>query len=174
MPYPYILLDRDGTLIENVPYLSNWKQVKFLPGIVEDLEELKYRNFHFGIVSNQSGIGRRLIQYKQLLEVNSHILEVLNSRGITLDFFFCCLHRPDEGCQCRKPQTGLIDKSPFADKILRPKSFMVGDSISDIQFGINLGIRPIMVGTKDMDFSYYSLENVSSLSSLIANLDEFS
>jgi D-glycero-D-manno-heptose 1,7-bisphosphate phosphatase len=145
MSVPFVLLDRDGTLIEDVPYLNNWRQVRFLPGVISGLSELRARGFHLGIVSNQSGVGRGLISFKQLLQVNSHMVEVLLSNNVELDFLLCCIHSPMDACNCRKPLTGMMCNHPIKHKVLRSQSFMVGNSQCDIDFAINLGVNPILI-----------------------------
>lgn len=155
----YIFLDRDGTIIENVPYLNNPKNIKFVPRLIETLIYLRNLNFRFGVISNQSGVGRGLISYKQMLEVNSLIVNVLASNDIYLDFFLCCLHRPDELCLCRKPKIGLISQISIDFKIDYSNSFMVGDNISDSNFAQNLGIKSILISKENVT-PKLSLENI--------------
>ena len=155
----YIFLDRDGTIIENVPYLNNAKKVKFVPKLIETLIYLQSLKYRFGIISNQSGVGRGLISYKQMLEVNSLIVEILAKHNIYLDFYLCCLHTPDEFCHCRKPKIGLISHLSNNLNIDYSNSFMVGDNTSDCIFAKNLGLKSILI-TADKDVPKLNFENI--------------
>jgi D-glycero-D-manno-heptose 1,7-bisphosphate phosphatase len=172
MRAPYVLLDRDGTLIEDVPYLNDWTKVRFLPGVIDGLSKLLKRNFRLGIVSNQSGVGRGLIQFSQLLQVNSYIVDVLLSNQIELDFFYCCLHDPIGECNCRKPRIGLVQDSLLARKILQSKSFMVGNSQCDIDFANNLGVHPILLRHGGINGIERSPYHATSFNMVIKMIDQ--
>jgi len=145
---PYVLLDRDGTVIRNVPYLSNYLQVCIPKDVIAGLKFIKSMGFAFGIISNQSGIGRGFISPKQLIEVNSQVVEVLESKEIHIDFLLCCTHHPNIGCNCRKPRTGLLENSIYDKVIDKESSFMVGDTSADIDFALNYGVTPILLSNE--------------------------
>jgi len=143
---PFVILDRDGTLIENIPYLSDYKRLRINPGVIQGLKALSKLGFAFGIVSNQSGVGRGLVTYKQLLEINSLLINSLLSIGVNMEFFLCCFHPPLANCECRKPKVGMIEALGFRDLIDENKSFMIGDSDVDVAFACSLGVTPILLG----------------------------
>lgn len=137
----YVLLDRDGTMIKHFPYLSNHELVEFVPGLVQTLQTLVLRGYRLGVVSNQSGVNRGLISYRQLLEINSKIVNTLGEFQVRFEFVRVCPHTPESNCGCRKPQTKLI--SDFIEVIDPKNSYMVGDSVCDIDFAVNLNMTPI-------------------------------
>lgn len=145
---PYVLLDRDGTLIPNIPYLSNHRQVSVTNEVISGLRIIKSLGFNFGIISNQSGVGRGLISARQLMEVNSRLVEILSHSGIFIDFFLCCVHQPSLGCNCRKPKIGLLQTSKYDKSIDKSYSYMIGDSVADIEFALLYGVTPILISNK--------------------------
>lgn len=141
----YIIFDRDGTLIRHVPYLTKVSDIDYLPGVIEGLLKLKSSEYRFGIITNQSLIGRKIANSSDVDNINSHIIRYLSFRGIDIDFTYVCPHVPDQECSCRKPKIGLGLKA-FENFAINPKySYMIGDALSDIQFGINLGLQTVQV-----------------------------
>ena len=143
-----IMLDRDGTLIKHVPYLNQVEQVEFMDGVFEALTELIKKKYKLAIVTNQSAIGRGLATLEQVNKVNKFILEEFLARDIPIESIKMCPHAPEENCQCRKPK-------PYLGKLLvneiKPdlnRTFMVGDKLIDMEFAINLRIRPINISSK--------------------------
>jgi D-glycero-D-manno-heptose 1,7-bisphosphate phosphatase len=172
----FVFLDRDGTIIKDIPYLSDWRKVSFLPNTIEGLRLLKSLGFAFGIFSNQSGLSRGLITFKQLLEINSYIVSELISEGIFVEFFLSCPHRPIDDCLCRKPKTGLALLATGLNFFNKEHSFMIGDSLTDLQFGANLGVKTIYLtsntlhGVGDSDFIAHDLfEAAHIINSLRSN-----
>ena len=143
-----IMLDRDGTLIKHVPYLNQVEQVVFMDGVFEALKALIQKNYKLAIVTNQSAIGRALATLEQVNKVNKFILKEFLARDIPIESIKMCPHTPEENCQCRKPK-------PYLGKLLinelKPdlnRTFMVGDKLIDMEFAINLGIRPRNISSK--------------------------
>jgi D-glycero-D-manno-heptose 1,7-bisphosphate phosphatase len=141
----YIILDRDGTLIKNVPYLSDPNEIFILPGTIEGLQLLKSMNYRFGIVTNQSAIGRGLATRQEVELVNSRMYELFHNFEINFDFLLLCPHTPDENCFCRKPNVGLGFYAINEFKVDADSSFMIGDKDSDIQFGKSLGLKTVRI-----------------------------
>jgi len=149
MTYKYIILDRDGTIIKHVPYLTTIQEVEFLPGVFEGLSKLKNSGYNFGIVTNQSLIGRNYAKKFDVDRVNSYILKCMKSHKINVDFVYMCPHVPKQKCACRKPNIELGLKAIENFSINTALSYMIGDAMSDIQFGINLGLKTIQINTLD-------------------------
>lgn len=145
MPSSYILLDRDGTLIKHIPYLIEPNQVELLPNVIEGLRLLKALGFKFGIITNQSVIGRGMATREDVDKVNARVILLLESEGITISFVLVCPHKPSDICSCRKPspQLGIIAIEEFG--VDASSSYMIGDAISDISFGQTLGCQTIQI-----------------------------
>ena len=143
-----IFLDRDGTVVEDTGYLSRPEEVRVLPGAAEALRALRGEGYLLVLVSNQSGIGRGLITPEQAEAVHERVVAELERAGVTIDASYYCPHAPDEGCRCRKPAPGLILDAAEALEVDRAKSFMVGNSPSDVAAGKAAGCRTIAVGAE--------------------------
>lgn len=140
-----VFLDRDGTLIENVEYLRDPKEVRLLPGAGEALALLQRRGFALVLVSNQSGIGRGLIHPADLDKVHRRLEECLQAYGVRLDGVYYCPHTPWEGCGCRKPQPGLLVQAAQQMDIDLGSSFLVGNADSDVAAGKAAGCRTVLL-----------------------------
>jgi histidinol-phosphate phosphatase family protein len=141
----FVVLDRDGTLIEHVHYLSDPKLVRFKPDLVSALTALGKEGFAFGIVTNQSIIGRALASQREVSAVNQLIVDFLEQNDINISFLYVCPHVPEDYCKCRKPEIGLGLRAISEFDLSPSLSYVVGDQESDILFGKNLGCSPIQV-----------------------------
>lgn len=141
-----IFLDRDGTLNEDEGYVHDIKDFKLLPGVIEGLNLLK-RKFVFFIVTNQSGIGRGFYSYKDFLRFNDHLINVLKSHEITILKTYVCPHKPDENCDCRKPNPTYLYDARDKFSIDLEKSWVIGDHPSDVLLGKNAGSHTIYLLT---------------------------
>jgi len=145
MKNKYIIFDRDGTLIKHTHYLTKISDIKYLPGVIESLSKLQAAGYKFGIVTNQSLIGRKIAKRSVVDKINSHIAEYFKAQGILIDFIYVCPHDPRRKCGCRKPKVALGLKAILNFGINPNLSYMIGDAVSDIQFGINLGLQTVQV-----------------------------
>ena len=145
-----LFLDRDGVInkkIEN-DYVRNWEQFEFLPGVLEALNILSTIFGRIIIVTNQRGIGRGIMTKEDLEYIHKNMLNIFKANGIKIDAIYYCPHDyKKEKCTCRKPDIGMAlqAKRDFPDIDFR-KSVMVGDSISDIEFGLKLKMYTIFIG----------------------------
>ncbi|SFC33697.1 histidinol-phosphate phosphatase family domain-containing protein/HAD-superfamily hydrolase, subfamily IIIA [Nocardioides terrae] len=138
-----VLLDRDGTLVEDVPYNGDPAQVRPLPGVREALDRLRREGIRLVVVSNQSGVGRGLIDRTQVEAVNERVEALLGP----FEGFYYCPHAAEDGCDCRKPQPGLL-KQALADTGVRPdRAVMIGDIGSDLGAAEAAGMAGILVPT---------------------------
>ncbi len=160
MSKAFVVFDRDGTLIEHVHHLVDPDLVQFKSDMHSSLEILSKAGYNFGIISNQSVIGRGLASISDIQKVNKRITDYLKPYGICFDFVYFCPHQPQDGCECRKPATSL-GLLAIAEHQLDPsKSFMIGDQESDLIFGKNLGCSTIQVqgnAAKSRFADYYCL-----------------
>jgi histidinol-phosphate phosphatase family protein len=148
MRQPFVIFDRDGTLIELVPYLKDEKEIAFKPDVIEAFLKLKQKNFKFGMITNQSGIARGFFDKHKVEEINKIIVDYLKYFHIEISFIFYCPHHPNENCKCRKPQTYLGEQAIREFNMDLDKTFMIGDQESDLQFGLALGIRVVQIKGK--------------------------
>ncbi|MGC0328302.1 D-glycero-D-manno-heptose 1,7-bisphosphate phosphatase [Streptomyces sp. SAI-170] len=138
-----VLFDRDGTLVEDVPYNGDPDRVRLRPGAREALEELRARGVPTGVVSNQSGIGRGLLTHHAVRQVNARADALLGG----LDAWLYCPHLPGAGCDCRKPAPGLVLEA--ADRLGVPpgRCVLIGDIAADVLAARAAGARGILVPT---------------------------
>jgi len=138
-----VLLDRDGTLVVDRDYLADPAGLEFLPGAVEALRRLHVRGHRLVIISNQSGVGRGLFSLQRLEEVNRRLREMVHEAGASLAGIYCCPHRPDEGCACRKPNVELVRQAARELRFDPAAAIMIGDRDSDIELGRRVGATTI-------------------------------
>ncbi len=136
-----VLVDRDGTLVEDVPYNGDPSRVRPLPGVRDALDRLRSAGLAIAVVTNQSGIARGRLTRAQVDAVHERIEELLGP----FDGWFVCPHGPGDGCECRKPAPGLVTKAA-ADLGVDPTScVVVGDIRSDVDAALAAGARGILV-----------------------------
>ena len=143
-----IFLDRDGVMIDNRDHYYIWKldQVKFIDGVFDHLKKLSENGFQLFIVSNQGGISRRLYTKNDILTLHKELFRTLRKNQIEIADIAFCPHHPDqEKCLCRKPSSLMLDKLIAKHHIDREKSYMIGDSESDMEAARQAGIRGIRV-----------------------------
>jgi D-glycero-D-manno-heptose 1,7-bisphosphate phosphatase len=136
-----VIFDRDGTLIENVPYNGNPEEVRPFPGAREALDRLRARNIPLGVVSNQSGIGRGFFTREEAEAVNRRVEELLGP----FDVWLYCPHQPNDSCECRKPKPKLIIDAARALGVDPECCVVVGDLPSDLEAARNAGALPMAV-----------------------------
>ena len=168
-----VFLDRDGTLIENPGYLGDPGKVKLLPFVGEILSRLKNEfNYFLIVISNQSGIARGLITAEQVDQVNEKLNTLLKEFKVSIDKFYYCPYHPDfstaEECGCRKPSTEMVEKAVGEFDIDRSKSFFIGDSVADIECGMNADIKTILVKTGYGRETLYMLQKENKIPNFIA------
>ncbi len=142
-------LDRDGTLIEDVPYLSDPAGIRFFPGAAESLVRLRRAGLARVLATNQSGIGRGLFTEERLAEIHAELETRLAARGASLDaIYYCPAAPPEDGgpdCPDRKPAPGLLLRGARDLGIDLAASWMVGDKMSDVEAGLAAGCRAILL-----------------------------
>lgn len=141
---PAVFLDRDGTLIEEVNFLSEVEHLRVFDYTEHALQRLKDAGFLLIVVTNQSGIGRGLYTEADMHAIHDALQEKTNS---LIDGFYFCPHVPDAGCDCRKPGTGMFLRAETDHAIEIAASWMIGDKKIDIEAGKNAGVQTILVRT---------------------------
>lgn len=133
-----VFLDRDGTLIEHVHYLSRADLVRIRPGVPAALRKLREAGFDLVLATNQSGIGRGYYGEEDYLAVNRAMFDALDVPFLDARH---CPHVPEDGCACRKPAPGLLLAAAREHGIRLEASYMAGDAESDALAGIAAGCR---------------------------------
>ena len=123
----FVVLDRDGTIIEEREYLSEPEQVALLAGVGTALRELRQMGFGLVVITNQSGVGRGIFDQTQLERVHERLRELLEREGVHLDGLYVCPHKPDDDCRCRKPRLGLLRKAAEELGFNLANSIVIGD-----------------------------------------------
>lgn len=149
-----VFLDRDGTICEDVGYLSSAEQLQLIPGAAEAIRLLNERGIKAVLITNQSGVARGFFSETRLKEIHELFIGMLGNQGAHLDGIYYCPHHPTEGsvpylqdCDCRKPSSGLLKKAAADLDLDLQSSFVVGDHFSDVAAGLAVGGRGILVLT---------------------------
>lgn len=150
---PIIFIDKDGTLVEDVPYNIDPDKLVFEAGAVAGLRRLNEAGFHFVIVTNQSGVARGLFPEQALEPVARRLGEMIQqATGAVIEGFYYCPHHPQGTvpqyavpCSCRKPQPGMLLRAAADLGINLRHAWMVGDLLNDIEAGNRAGCRTILV-----------------------------
>ncbi|UCE01750.1 MAG: HAD-IIIA family hydrolase [Candidatus Latescibacterota bacterium] len=142
---PALFLDRDGTLVDNVPYNGDPEQVRLVPGVGRALRWVRDAGFPMIVVSNQSGVAQGLLSEADLQRVNARMRELLQRTGSDVDAIYVCPHHPEHGpaCKCRKPQPGLLWRAAEELGIDLSASLMVGDAPRDLEAGARAGTQRV-------------------------------
>jgi histidinol-phosphate phosphatase family protein len=144
-----IFLDKDGTLVEDVPYNVDPARLRFTPGALEALRLWRDAGFQLVVVTNQSGLGRGLFGRAELEALQRALAGRLAEAGIPLAGFHACPHAPAvapaRGCACRKPAPGLLLAAARAHGIDLARSWMVGDILNDVEAGHLAGCRSVLL-----------------------------
>ncbi|WP_308221126.1 HAD-IIIA family hydrolase [Isoptericola sp. S6320L] len=142
-PISAVLLDRDGTLVHDVPYNGDPTRVEPLEDVLDQLDVLRARGVRLGVVSNQSGVARGVLTRAQVQAVNDHVEKLLGP----FDTWQVCVHAPQDGCWCRKPAPGLVHAAATALGVEPWRCAVVGDIGSDVAAGIAAGAETVLVPT---------------------------
>jgi D-glycero-D-manno-heptose 1,7-bisphosphate phosphatase len=149
-----VFMDRDGTLNEEVGYLSRMEQLRIYPQAYEAIRLINAAGLKAVVVTNQSGIARGYFTEDFVRSVHDRINELLGAEGARIDGFYVCPHHPVYGngiykqhCQCRKPEPGLLLQAADEMNIDLTRSYMIGDMLKDIEAGKKTGAKSILVKT---------------------------
>jgi D-glycero-D-manno-heptose 1,7-bisphosphate phosphatase len=146
-----VFLDRDGTINKDVGYPNSFNVIEVYPYSIEAVRKLNESGFLAVIVTNQSGIGRGLIVEKNLHDIHQKMRNLFARQKAYFDGIYYCPHylfSPDpdyrDDCQCRKPNPGMGLKAAEDLNIDLKHSYMVGDKVEDVLFGLNIEAKPIL------------------------------
>ena len=164
-PQPAVFLDRDGTIIEDLHYPREADRVRLCVNAIPGLKLFQEKGYLLFVISNQSGVGRGIIQDHEFKAVHERCYALLQAENIQVAEFEYCFHLPADECKCRKPEIGLIPKSFGGVPLDWAKSFTVGDKACDLELGINIGATPYLVLTGKGEKSQETLAASGKLTS---------
>jgi D-glycero-D-manno-heptose 1,7-bisphosphate phosphatase len=158
-----IFLDRDGVINVDHGYVSKKENFEFCEGVFDALRDFSDKGYSLVIVTNQSGIARGYYSEEDFQKLTEWMLNELLSNSITIDSLYYCPHHPEDKCDCRKPNIGMIKKACEDFDIDLEKSWMIGDKSSDIELAKNANIaNSILVSdsleTHEADYLVNSLK----------------
>lgn len=152
MNHKAVFLDKDGTIIPDIPYNANPARITLSTGAGEGLRALKDHDYRLFVISNQAGVAHGYFDLKALQGVAAKIQELLRKYEVSIDAFFFCPHHPQGSvspynfrCACRKPEPGLILQAARQYDISLADSWMVGDILHDVEAGNKAGCQTILL-----------------------------
>jgi rfaE bifunctional protein nucleotidyltransferase chain/domain len=144
---PAVFLDRDGTINEHIEYLSDPGRFAAIPGAYATIKRLQDLGYRIIVVTNQPGIGLGYFRREDLFAVNREMMRQATEYGCAFDKIYYCPHSKADKCSCRKPGSYFIREAERELNIDLANSFVIGDMTSDVKFGIDAGLRAILVKT---------------------------
>ena len=143
----FVVLDRDGTIIEERVYLSSPEGLAIIPGAADALRQLGEMGLGLIVVTNQSGVGRGFFDEAQLKRIHDQFSRQLEAQGVELAGIYFCPHMPEDQCVCRKPAPGLIQIAAKELDFDLTSSIVIGDKACDIEMGQRVGATTFLVRT---------------------------
>ena len=157
-----IFLDRDGTINKYVGFLRNIDDFELIEGVSEAIKKINQSGYLAIVVTNQPVIARGEVTWEELHEIHKKMETLLGKDGAYIDGIYICPHHPDKGfegerpeykieCNCRKPKPGLLLQASYDFNIDLSESYMIGDSLRDIEVGENAGVKESILACKSID-----------------------
>ncbi|HEG2582000.1 TPA: HAD family hydrolase [Campylobacter lari] len=158
-----LFLDRDGIINIDKKYVHKIEDFEFCDGIFEFCDFFQKQNFLIFVVTNQSGIARAYYSEKDFEILSLYMLGEFLKKGIKIEKIYHCPHL--ENCECRKPKPGMLLKAQKEFNIDFSQSFFIGDNLSDMQAGINVGIKNLFLISENYndDENYRVFKNLKEL-----------
>jgi D-glycero-D-manno-heptose 1,7-bisphosphate phosphatase len=141
-----VFLDRDGVINVERGYTHRLEDFVILPDLIEVLQLLQQKGYLLIIVSNQSGIAKKLYTQAEVEILHTYLLEELTKNKITLSEIYYCVHHSDVGrCICRKPDSLFVEKGLARFNVDPSKSYFIGDKIRDVEAGEKAGVKGVLI-----------------------------
>lgn len=147
-----VFLDRDGTLIRDVGYLSRLEQLEILPRGAEALKLLRASGLKLVVITNQSGVARGMLTEQELGKIHEVLRETLAACGAPVDAIYYCPHHPSEGldryriaCNCRKPNVGMVLRAAEDLRLDLGASYVIGDQAIDMELAGRIGAKGVWI-----------------------------
>jgi len=142
---PAVFLDRDGTIADEVGYLNHVSRFRMFPFAGAAIRRLNLAGLAVIVVTNQSGVARGYFPESLVQQVNDFMQQELAAAGARADAVYYCPHGSADGCDCRKPNTGMIERAAREHRIDLGRSYMVGDRYGDMELAFRAGCKAIFV-----------------------------
>lgn len=143
----FVLLDRDGTINEEIGYVLSPDELRLIPGAADAIRRLRALGLGVVVVTNQSPVGRGWMTEEELGAIHGRLVGLLRAEGAELDGIEHCPHAPGSGCRCRKPGTGMVERAAATLGFDPAAAFVVGDHAGDMAMGRAVGARTVFVLT---------------------------
>ena len=148
MNRPTVILDRDGVInADSDAYIKSVEEWQPLPGSIEAIARLSRAGWRVVVCTNQSGVGRGLLSETTLASIHDTLCRQVEEHGGRVDGIFHCPHRPEEGCDCRKPLPGLLRRAAETFNLDLQNLPVIGDSQRDLDAARAVGALPLLVRT---------------------------
>ncbi|MCP4544430.1 MAG: HAD family hydrolase [Chloroflexi bacterium] len=143
-----VFVDRDGVICRNrIDHVKSWEEFVFLPGAVEAMARLARIDLPIIIITNQAVINRGIIPAEVVDDINARMVQAIEAAGGRIDDVLYCPHRPDEQCDCRKPQPGMLLAAAKTWEVELDQSYLIGDAETDMRAARAVGCRGYLVLT---------------------------
>jgi D-glycero-D-manno-heptose 1,7-bisphosphate phosphatase len=170
-----VFLDRDGTINEDVGYVSKPEELMIYPWAASAVRLINQAGMKAIVITNQSGVARGFCSEQEVEKIHQRMIEEIAQSGAWIDAVYYCPHHPEIGderyrmaCECRKPRSGLLHKAAREHGIDLARSYVIGDKTSDIELGQSEGLRSVLVLTGYGRETLKLLEGMSVKPSIIA------
>ena len=151
---PAVFLDRDGTIIKEKDHLCYIREIDLLPDAAWAIRLLRKAGFFLVVVTNQAAVAKGLLTEEQLAIIHARLQQLLRREGAWLDALYYCPHHPENGyfpyqktCACRKPEPAMLLQAAREHNLCLESSFLIGDTLTDMEAGRRAGCRTILVRT---------------------------
>lgn len=146
-----VIVDKDDSVMPDVPYSVDPDDINIYPDVVEAFHRLRENGFGVVVATNQSVISRESVDEKTY---HRYVLNFINEAAGNLDGYYFCPHHPDDGCECRKPGPGLIERVLEDYQVDSGDVYMVGDSVSDLEAAERAGVPTVQTFQVDYGSGY--------------------
>lgn len=166
-----VFVDRDGVLnrLFDGDYVRCWDEFEFLPRVTEALQRLHAEGIPVVVITNQSCINRGVVPAADIEKIHARMCRAVERAGGRIEAIYCCPHRPDESCDCRKPEPGLLQRAISEMGVDPAHSFLIGDSASDVLAGRRAGCQTCFVRSGRGDVELDELRRQGSLPNYIVS-----
>jgi D-glycero-D-manno-heptose 1,7-bisphosphate phosphatase len=176
-----VFLDKDGTLIEDIPYNVDPAKIRLSQSCVEGLRKLQKDNFKLIVISNQSGIARGYFSANEFEIASAKLIFLLSEAGVRINGFYYCPHHPEGivfpyalSCECRKPKPGMILQAAREHNINLMNSWMIGDILHDVEAGARAGCKTILIDNgNETEWNFNDLRRPDFYAETINEASEF-